>query len=969
MKLKRLLSLAGFIAALLIFNGGRLYAVDAIAVGNAQAFAGGYDTVDVFVTTDDAYPAVEITLNFDLTKFSCDTFFINPNAWNTAWGQPDLVRDSVSVAGKLKVKVGFFSLSDLTAKVPKTATSLRLFSVVMKVKTGVATATEIVTSSGVFATPISLAPKDIAGGSGSFLIQSGYIITADSVEGSFGLALPVDISLTNVSNVVGVQFALQIDTTQLQYADSVELNTAAWQGGTPLKEVTVAKDTIKVTIYTLSLAVIPPSNTPRVIAKVYLRPATGAIEKDSNPLTLTTGIVATPAENTASYVHGNFAIKGKHSLRVSRDAAAPLGGVDTIRVYLKNAESVIAVEAELTVTASNFTFSKSDIVFNKAVFSGSASNVQVEDTLTTSKIKIVAYPLSLDSIAAQETEKLLFKVALHVKTTAAAGVYDSVAITGAVTAKDLQLVPVTALTKGVFQIRSPFEYQVRSVTGNPKTSKTINILFTNRDEVIGAEVVLKFDQDSLKFVAGSAVANGSIWTGGAPTMEELAGTDSVKIIFYDLTGTKKIPAGGSAQTLVSLTFQIDSSLVNGDTAWIRPTSGVVAITGAIPMTAGAVKGYFAVLQDLMPTGPVSDVTATAGTNTITIGWKNPADADLAKVTIVRKAAAGDITVYEKAAVPGATESFIDETVAAGISYRYVLTAWDPADNASDTVSTAAVSVGPISQTSDINGDGVWDAKDLFAYLLNPTLVNVDTLAALIAKLLSQPAPATLLASAQNIAVSDMTGTDGAALISLNTESEIILARFTFSYDKSYQVEAVEVNRSLGNKVLFKQIVQDGKLIVDLISLTGLAPEELGEKVLSIRFRDASYEQARLQLEKVEVADRDGTVRVIQAAKVSALKALPKAFSLSQNSPNPFNPSTTIAFEIPEGKAAVRVNLTVYNIRGQKVVTLMDELKDAGSYLVNWDGITTGGTKVSSGVYFYRIQAGEFSAVRKMVVLK
>jgi len=178
-----------------------------------------------------------------------------------------------------------------------------------------------------------------------------------------------------------------------------------------------------------------------------------------------------------------------------------------------------------------------------------------------------------------------------------------------------------------------------------------------------------------------------------------------------------------------------------------------------------------------------------------------------------------------------------------------------------------------------------------------------------------------------------------------------------------------VNRSLGNKVLFKQIVQDGKLIVDLISLTGLAPEELGEKVLSIRFRDASYEQARLQLEKVEVADRDGTVRVIQAAKVSALKALPKAFSLSQNSPNPFNPSTTIAFEIPEGKAAVRVNLTVYNIRGQKVVTLMDELKDAGSYLVNWDGITTGGTKVSSGVYFYRIQAGEFSAVRKMVVLK
>jgi hypothetical protein len=298
-----------------------------------------------------------------------------------------------------------------------------------------------------------------------------------------------------------------------------------------------------------------------------------------------------------------------------------------------------------------------------------------------------------------------------------------------------------------------------------------------------------------------------------------------------------------------------------------------------------------------------------------------------------------------------------------------LTAWDQADNASDTVSTAAVSIGPTTITSDVNGDGVWNAADLYAYLISTAPVPVDTLANLIAILLKQPACATLLASAQNIAMSDMTGADGAVLISLNTESEIILARFTFSYDKSYEVEAVEVNRSLGNKVLFKQMIQDGKLVVDLISLTGLAPEELGEKVLSIRFHDASYEQARLQLEKVEVADRNGTVRVIQAAKVSALKALPKAFSLSQNSPNPFNPSTTIAYEIPEGKAGIRVNLAVYNIRGQKVVTLVDELKDAGSYLVNWDGITTGGNKISSGVYFYRIQAGEFSAVRKMVVLK
>ncbi|HUU27484.1 MAG TPA: T9SS type A sorting domain-containing protein [archaeon] len=101
----------------------------------------------------------------------------------------------------------------------------------------------------------------------------------------------------------------------------------------------------------------------------------------------------------------------------------------------------------------------------------------------------------------------------------------------------------------------------------------------------------------------------------------------------------------------------------------------------------------------------------------------------------------------------------------------------------------------------------------------------------------------------------------------------------------------------------------------------------------------------------------------------SLKAvLPKVFALRQNYPNPFNPSTTISYDIPEGQQ-VDVSLNIYNMRGQLIQTLVNEVKSEGSYQVQWDGTDNHGRTVSSGVYFYRIKAGDFSKTRKMVILK
>jgi hypothetical protein len=90
-------------------------------------------------------------------------------------------------------------------------------------------------------------------------------------------------------------------------------------------------------------------------------------------------------------------------------------------------------------------------------------------------------------------------------------------------------------------------------------------------------------------------------------------------------------------------------------------------------------------------------------------------------------------------------------------------------------------------------------------------------------------------------------------------------------------------------------------------------------------------------------------------------AVPAVYSLSQNYPNPFNPVTNIRFAIPEGGL---VTMKVYNLLGQEVASLVNEYKNAGTYNVDFDGVN-----LTSGVYFYTINAGNYTATKKMILMK
>tara|TARA_B100000963_G_C22406179_1_gene571127 strand:- start:134 stop:601 length:468 start_codon:yes stop_codon:yes gene_type:complete len=96
------------------------------------------------------------------------------------------------------------------------------------------------------------------------------------------------------------------------------------------------------------------------------------------------------------------------------------------------------------------------------------------------------------------------------------------------------------------------------------------------------------------------------------------------------------------------------------------------------------------------------------------------------------------------------------------------------------------------------------------------------------------------------------------------------------------------------------------------------------------------------------------------------KVLSNKFIVKANYPNLFNPTTHIRYNLPEDKF---VNITIYDLLGRKVRLLMNDSQTIGYYTITWDAKNDMGEGVSAGIYFYTIQAGEFRATKKMILLK
>ncbi len=116
--------------------------------------------------------------------------------------------------------------------------------------------------------------------------------------------------------------------------------------------------------------------------------------------------------------------------------------------------------------------------------------------------------------------------------------------------------------------------------------------------------------------------------------------------------------------------------------------------------------------------------------------------------------------------------------------------------------------------------------------------------------------------------------------------------------------------------------------------------------------------------RLKQIDMDGSFHV--SAKRTVTLSLPDHFLLKECYPNPFNPETTIEYQLPE---PLRVTIRIYDILGQVVKTLVDESQKAGYYRVIWDGRNKNNSQAASGVYFYILKSDKYSSMKKMVLTR
>ncbi len=137
--------------------------------------------------------------------------------------------------------------------------------------------------------------------------------------------------------------------------------------------------------------------------------------------------------------------------------------------------------------------------------------------------------------------------------------------------------------------------------------------------------------------------------------------------------------------------------------------------------------------------------------------------------------------------------------------------------------------------------------------------------------------------------------------------------------------------------------------------------ELRVKVLGFAIQASHKASALNTIELVNASGANAVVNRLGNQSAQAVESVPTKFALRQNYPNPFNPVTVIRYELPTASV---VKLQVFDVLGRVVATLLNEKRDAGIYEVPFNA-----GSLSSGTYFYRLQAGSFVETKKMMLVK
>ena len=276
--------------------------------------------------------------------------------------------------------------------------------------------------------------------------------------------------------------------------------------------------------------------------------------------------------------------------------------------------------------------------------------------------------------------------------------------------------------------------------------------------------------------------------------------------------------------------------------------------------------------------------------------------------------------------------------------------------------------------ADLNDDGTVDFADfiLFVQSYGKTAQGPSSKPVILPPGVNENAEFSLRLGSERVVVGQNVFVD----VSLANVQALMGYGFVLNYDadKFEFVEAAPTDQDLlkstgGETPLFSSIANEsGQVSIANAVVNGSEISGGGDIVrLTFRVLQEFSENARFEIAEGLVFDPQQLSNPAVVAGVLDVQTTPTEFALLQNFPNPFNPETTIGYELAE---SADVTLQIYNVVGQVVRTLIAaESQAAGRYQIRWDGMDDRGVSVSSGIYFYRISAGEFQTVRKLMLLK
>jgi len=204
---------------------------------------------------------------------------------------------------------------------------------------------------------------------------------------------------------------------------------------------------------------------------------------------------------------------------------------------------------------------------------------------------------------------------------------------------------------------------------------------------------------------------------------------------------------------------------------------------------------------------------------------------------------------------------------------------------------------------------------------------------------------------------------------INQCSNLLSFELEIEYDGSIMSFAQSVWESPYNDFSIEENNEDGLLRIAGASGNGSENGSLVKLNFTVA-EDFDGEEIEVTVSKYRLNENVEGVNVVGVFTKSAMgiesDVIPGQYSLHQNYPNPFNPETTLRYDLPENSL---VNITIYDMLGREVKTLINHTQDAGYRSVIWDATNNYGKPVSAGVYLYQIQAGEYISTKKMVLLK